>query len=378
MVMMRTILATLILAGSVWGQCTDGSCNPSQLVPLPQGNVQYVSPQQQNFGSVCRVSVSSGAVRTFIPGVSATGRQEGTGVWVASSHEGELRGYVLTSCHTFVDDNGQILTQDIQCEFPVLGRTIPGTLYSHSASEDWALIALRQKPSSLALTLADGPPDVGEQVTLVGLGGWPRRGFRAAAARVTRVTDDGVWTTVGSSQGDSGGPVIDSSGRVCGIIRGVDTQTETTTNVCCRWLNRLVCGPRPTQPRVTQPQLARGPQGPAGPQGAAGPIGPIGQIGPAGPQGPPGTVSEEQLAAIVIAVANQLKYDVEFQQSIKGDPGPAGEVDMARLELLVAQQLANTGITVRAIDESGKVRDSEYIPLGGTLNIQHKPITAKK
>ena len=79
----------------------------------------------------------------------------------------------------------------------------------------------------------------------------------------------------------------------------------------------------------------RGPQGPIGPKGEPGPQGPLGATGP---QGPPGMV------------------------------------DLAEVRAAVEQAMAGQGITVRTIDQDGNVMDSEFIPLGGVLNIQHKPI----
>jgi len=69
-------------------------------------------------------------------------------------------------------------------------------------------------------------------------------------------------------------------------------------------------------------------------------------------------------------VAAAIDYDKLAASLIKGGlqgpRGPAGPPGPA------APPAELPPITVRTIDDEGRVRDSVQVPLGGTLNLQHK------
>ena len=100
-------------------------------------------------------------------------------------------------------------------------------------------IAVLSAPGSTspALPLAAAPAPAGEQVAVVGFGGgqlgvqmatvindgpyWWTGDFPGEASHIT----DFVYATQGAEGGDSGGPVVDTSGDVIGIVTGGTTVT---------------------------------------------------------------------------------------------------------------------------------------------------------
>ncbi len=108
--------------------------------------------------------------------------------------------------------------------------------------------------------------------------------------------------------------------------------------------------------------------------------------------------SQSQTQAISVAISQSLANNQQFLQSVQGErgpegkrgpqgatgakgergpegkQGPPGEVDAAAIQIAVEEALAGQGITVRTVDKYGNTLDSEFIPLGGVLNIQHRPI----
>ncbi|MGA3184297.1 MAG: serine protease [Candidatus Dormibacteria bacterium] len=100
-------------------------------------------------------------------------------------------------------------------------------------------IAVLSAPGSTspALPLAAAPAPAGEQVAVVGFGGgqlgvqmatvindgpyWWTGDFPGEASHIT----DFVYATQGAEGGDSGGPVVDTSGDVIGIVTGGTTET---------------------------------------------------------------------------------------------------------------------------------------------------------
>jgi hypothetical protein len=112
-------------------------------------------------------------------------------------------------------------------------------------------------------------------------------------------------------------------------------------------------------------------RGPPGPPGEVGPQGPQGEVGPQAELGP------NELAAMTIAIANQLKNDAEFVAKTTGPRGPAGK-DATIDVVAIAQAIESTlpPLRVQTINADGHVLDSESVPLGGTLNIHHRPVAS--
>ena len=59
-----------------------------------------------------------------------------------------------------------------------------------------------------------------------------------------------------------------------------------------------------------------------------------------------------------------------------GEPGTAAPIDTLAL-VAEAIKAALPGIVVQTVDADGTVLDRETIPLGGTLNIHHRPLNTK-
>ena len=331
---------------------------------------------------VCQVTVqgpSQGNVRVSV---------QGSGVLI---HKSRSAGVVLTAWHNLRDNRaGTIIVR-----FPYTRENFAAQLLASDPEHDVAALELSGSPSVAAANLADDAPTSGDQLTLTGFGGQPRKGFAATAARAVRGADGGMlFVSQPSSQGDSGGPAWDAQGRVCGLI--ILSSHSETVIACGRRGERLrplrsllggliraplavlpehqnspaTCAP----PSVTQPAVpdvavapelpqaqvdydritalllqnaeflaaVRGPTGSPGEQGPAGPPGPTGPVGPTGP---------------------------------RGEPGASATIDTHALAEAIKAALP--GITVRTVDAHGTVLDSETIPLGGTLNIHHRPLSTK-
>jgi len=93
--------------------------------------------------------------------------------------------------------------------------------------------------------------------------------------------------------------------------------------------------------------------------------------GPAGPQGPPGKDAEitaEQIAAIVIAISQQIKADPAMRGP-KGDKGDPAEVTPELIAQIKAEVLAALPPTtmVLADGRTGKVIDKETYQPGEAI-----------
>jgi S1-C subfamily serine protease len=165
--------------------------------------------------AVCRVAVHS---------VKPTGEKEfglGTGTLIGQE-------YVLTAKHNIGG------AQSVSVHFPATGERSNATV-SHAGQPgfDIAVLRLAEPPRRVApMSVARSVPQAGESVTLVGFGGVPRKGFRALRVSIKANNwrgnpignDKIVWgdmeSSGASSQGDSGGPVVNSNGELVGVISG--------------------------------------------------------------------------------------------------------------------------------------------------------------
>lgn len=139
--------------------------------------------------------------------------------------------------------------------------------------------------------------------------------------------------------------------------------------------------PNPVPPiKVSDPRAAADPQPPTSYMAAGrhlpGPQGPAGPQGPPGRDGKPGEVTAEQIAAIVASVVREIKSD----PSLKGEPGergpqgpagPQGPPAIIDPDEIVSQL---PPIIVQLVDDAGNVLQERTVPLGGVLQLNHRPI----
>jgi hypothetical protein len=210
--MVRPILALLIvlLPTFAWansGSCVTGMCPlPTQRSPIQNPNT---SVDIKLWPQVCRVSVQLADGTTGL----------GSGVWCQAPGREPA---VLSAAHVV---RGAISTNVI-CYFPRTGESLTGTVYARDNNLDVISIRLLGRPSIKPAKISEHAPRRGDSITLTGMGGSPRKGFLATAARATRWLMSTTRNTAAnllavgamSSQGDSGGPAWNEEGRVCGII----------------------------------------------------------------------------------------------------------------------------------------------------------------
>lgn len=93
--------------------------------------------------------------------------------------------------------------------------------------------------------------------------------------------------------------------------------------------------------------------------------GPQGEPGPQGPKGDPGEVTEEQIAAIVMAISQQIKQDPAMKGP-KGDKGDPAEITPELIDQIKQKVLAEMpGVEFVLVDgASGKIIDREAYPPG--------------
>lgn len=306
---------------------------------------------------------------------------------------------VLSCAHLFRDEGGD---RNVLVTFPD-GEQHQGISKCIDFKWDQSLIELASAPKAKGVCLATANPVPGESVTAVGYAyGRDLRAIRGRVVKFVAATgaQEGDWFELegGAQDGCSGGPVFNETGCVIGNLWG--TRSGITVAVMCGRTQRFLepyrvrltqcysgqcvplprgrivgVAPRTTAPRTTAPQPIPVPDpqpeqveidyakivdlvierikadpslfvGPVGPPGPTGPAGLPGAPGPEGPTGPAGS---------------------------DGQDGVSPTIDT--LALAAAIQAALPGITVRTIDAAGKVLDTEQIPLGGTLNIHHRPLT---
>jgi hypothetical protein len=305
---------------------------------------------------------------------------------------------------------------------------------------DQAVLELRTNSARPALRLASSNPQQGDDLYAYGYGRGSRvmvtRGKVVGYKACSTSTRSADWLEMSgrADEGSSGGPIVNSNGRLVGNLWGTDgyrviaVSCGRTRRFLLPWNARLAgtaimaqrgvcspCAPAPSTcapPSVSYsqspvcspvPRIVVGPQ-PTPPPVYVQPQAPVVRVGEPEEQMPL-PVQENGLRTPIPTIqdiVDRLKADAEFLALTKGDrgepgrdgvdggpgrdgsdgergpagpPGKDGEspaIDVAALAAAIQASLP--GITVQTINESGSVMDREDIPLGGTLNIHHKPI----
>lgn len=195
-------IAEAVIVPWACGQdCADGSCRISGPTPT--------NPHP----AVCRINNTVGRMSNL-----------GTGTLIEASNG---RGVVLTCAHLFREGVGNITVKFADGSFyeaRMLGR-----------DATWDLAALEiTAPAASPVAIADGYPRRGEPVKSCGYG--PNGQYACNSGRVlgyttAQGTSSFEWfdLTGVARDGDSGGPVFDASGRLCGVLWGTDGRTVGAT-----------------------------------------------------------------------------------------------------------------------------------------------------
>jgi hypothetical protein len=146
--------------------------------------------------------------------------------------------------------------------------------------------------------------------------------------------------------------------------------------------SRVTVAPRTSRPPVVSPQptctvkidyqkivdaLKNDPGFMAACKGDSGPPGKDGLDGTPGPPGKDATISPEQIQQIAIAIQASL----ESIQVVAGGRNAKGETVLFPIaDVRLGETLILPPATVHGLDHTGKLIDTEILPIGGTINIK--------
>lgn len=206
--------------------------------------------------------------------------------------------YVLTAAHVVADRIRNGVTVRVS------GQLYQATVLCEDKLWDVAILRIAD-PGIKPIALADEIPKPGDSVECSGLG--PNGVYRYARGPVTKFVSPGknlpfewIEVKIASRQGDSGGPIVNTKGRIVGLINGTD--------------NRITAGP--CLPRIRK--IIKGILGPVCPSPRPAPAAPPSSEAPEIPSTPlPVDINYDLLAA---AVLKQINLD-----DLRGPVGPAGK-----------------------------------------------------
>ena len=135
-----------------------------------------------------------------------------------------LQGQVVTNAHV-LDKNCTAI------EVRAQGQIYPAIIVAFDEARDLAVVQASTYPGSTPLALRDpgSPPRPGENALALGFPGeYAQRGelkispskIKEAEAKLNGMNDTYVTFTRSVEQGSSGGPLVDESGNVMGVVRG--------------------------------------------------------------------------------------------------------------------------------------------------------------
>lgn len=154
------------------------------------------------------------------------GQSHGSGV-IIDKHED--RAYVLTCWHLFRDG-----ARAVYVCIPQLGCA-PGRVEAVSQLWDAAIVSIPSSPRLQFVRTAEASPRVGD---VVFVGGYGSGQWRWQAGRVRQYLSPGggaafdmIEVSAASREGDSGGPMLDEPGRVCGVLCGNGGRSAAGTGI---------------------------------------------------------------------------------------------------------------------------------------------------
>lgn len=183
--------------------CPEGGPCPPQAQPWRPVRPGYEPPgaQRGNNPAVCRIQTPKGL---------------GSGTLV-SVNQG--RGLVVTAAHL---DGSTPVT----CTFA--GRAYQGQWVQDKNGNDLAAVLIAD-PGISPIEVAENGPKKGDYAVSIGFGA-PSEGYMESAGIVVQVGVSEFLKSGPSRQGDSGGPVLDSRGRLIGVLWGTTTTTTRATS----------------------------------------------------------------------------------------------------------------------------------------------------
>ncbi len=170
-------------------------------------------------------NVHPAVVRVIAPDRGGASLGSGALVAVSDSH-----GLVVTNWHVVRDAAGPVMVV-----FPDGFRSGAAVM---KIDRNWDLAALAiWRPGAKPIPLATRAPQYGEVLTIAGYGrGW----YRATAGRCVQYVSPGgslpfemVELSTSARQGDSGGPILNGSGELAGVLFG-SAGGRTTGSYCGR------------------------------------------------------------------------------------------------------------------------------------------------
>lgn len=319
---LHSVLCILLLAGSAWGQ----SCPPGQPCPLHSSPTQgwraampVLSPTQRPVAMPMmprRVTAHPAIVRVWCRDKAGI---DSYGTGTIFERRGKI-AYVLTAAHV-LDGSRQISVR--------VRNTWHGATIKHS-DNDWDVAVLSiADPGVSPIKLAEKMPVVGEDIEV---GGFASGSYGYRHGKLTQFVGPGRglpfdWMEVSAASygGDSGGPMVNTRGRLVGVVSGFPIRGQARTVGCCfpriRRIIRAVLPPWPNRPGVIVPKPI-----------VVMPSRPMPQPTPAPPPvqpEPPVSVTTSILDYDKLAEAILAKIDLATLKGPKGDKGDTGDAAAA-------------------------------------------------
>jgi len=260
------------------------------------------------------------------------GQSHGSGV-IIDKHED--RAYVLTCWHIFRDG-----ARAVYVCIPQLGCA-PGQVEAVSQLWDAAIVSIPSNPRLQFVRTAETSPRVGD---VVFVGGYGSGQWRWQAGRVRQYLSPGggaafdmIEVSAASREGDSGGPMLDEPGRVCGVLCGNGGRSAAGTGIAR--LRAIFAAVVPAWRPPAPPNVTEG-----------GPLEPI-DLPANDPPAPPGGTAEPSMPP----TANAPAPAAEAKPA--NEPETAPPDSSAFVQDRVAPQGSGTGMTPGASGAGGGLSD---------------------
>lgn len=157
---------------------------------------------------------------------------------------------VLTSAHVVADTEETVLVDDLRMETQARVERRALIFADDKKTRDLAVLVPARVPSILALNLADSMPEQGSMITWWGTDDrWRPESAQVQLllAGIPGSDTDGFGcfsAPAGLRDGDSGGPILDSNGRLIGITQGTKKMDQygRVGVFCPLWMIQEVIG----------------------------------------------------------------------------------------------------------------------------------------